>query len=95
MDIQAAMQRGAVQYALTPGGSILGYYFCTPYAAIYQATQAVMIGDTPVPAGQRFTIECAAEGVRLGYPFKREVVLSDFKPAPIDYCDPDAPPPHA
>ncbi|WP_394650185.1 hypothetical protein [uncultured Deinococcus sp.] len=93
-DIEAARARGAVTYARHPGGVLIGYYFCTPYAAIYEATQAVVIGDTPVPRGQRFTIECAAEGVRLGYPFKREVVLGQFRAAQIDYCDPDAPPPH-
>jgi len=47
-----------------------------------------------VPQGQHFTLECAAEGVRIGYPFKREVVVGKFQASAIDYCDPDAPPPH-
>lgn len=93
-DIRAAEERGDVTYARHPGGTLIGYYFCAPYAAIYQAINPVMIGDTPVPRGQRFTIECAPEGTRIGYPFKREVVLGTFGPAQIDYCDPDAPPPH-
>lgn len=93
-DIQDAVQRGAARLARQPGGQPVGHYFCTPYAAIYEAVRPVVIGDTPVRAGQRFTLECAAEGVRLGYPFKREVVIANFSPAQIDYCDPDAPPPH-
>ncbi|MBZ9714608.1 hypothetical protein [Deinococcus multiflagellatus] len=93
-DIQAAMKRGDVRYAHYASGPRVGHYFCTPWAAIYEAVRPVVIGATPVPPKQRFTIECAAEGVRVGYPFKREVVLGDFRPAQLDYCDPDAPPPH-
>ena len=93
-DIQEAVARQDVTYARHPGGALVGYYFCTPWAAVYEAVRPVVIGDTPVPRGQRFTIECAAEGVRLGYPFKRDVVLGTFRPSTIDYCDPDAPPPH-
>ena len=89
----AAMARGDVTYGRN-GGRLIGHYFCTPWAAIYEAARPVMIGDTPIPRGKRFTIECAAEGVRVGYPFKREVVVGDFKPSRLDYCDPDAPPPH-
>ncbi|WP_155299558.1 hypothetical protein [Deinococcus kurensis] len=92
-DIQAAMARGDVTYGRN-GGRLIGHYFCTPWAAIYEAARPVMIGDTPITRGKRFTIECAAEGVRVGYPFKREVVVGDFKPSRLDYCDPDAPPPH-
>ena len=93
-DIRAAEDRGDVKYARHPNGSLVGYYFCAPYAAIYEAVRPVIIGDTPVPRGQRFTIECAPEGTRVGYPFKREVVLGSFRPSTIDYCDPDQPPPH-
>lgn len=93
-DIKAAESRGDVKYARHPSGDLVGYYFCAPYAAIYEAVRPTIIGDTPVPRGQRFTIECAPEGTRVGYPFKREVVLGNFRPTQIDYCDPDEPPPH-
>jgi hypothetical protein len=93
-EIQAALQSGGAAPARQPNGAPLGFYFCTPYCAVYEAQRPLMIGDTPIPRGQRFTLECAAEGVRIGYPFKREVVLGQFKPATIDYCDPDQPPPH-
>lgn len=93
-DIQAAEQRGDVRYARGSGGRLVGYYFCAPYAAIYEAVRPIVVGDTAIRAGQRFTIECAPEGTRVGYPFKREVVTGDFQAAALDYCDPDAPPPH-
>lgn len=93
-DIKAAERRGDVKFARHPSGDLVGYYFCAPYAAIYEAVRPVMIWDTPVPKGQRFTIECAPEGTRIGYPFKREVVLGNFRPSQIDYCNPDEPPPH-
>ncbi|EYB69814.1 hypothetical protein DEIPH_ctg001orf0025 [Deinococcus phoenicis] len=93
-DLRRALSSGGAAVALRPDGQPVGFYFCTPYCAIYEARRPLVIGDTPVPRGKRFTLECAAEGVRLGYPFKREVVLGDFRAATIDYCDPDQPPPH-
>lgn len=93
-EIQAALRSGGAAVARQQNGTTFGFYFCTPYSAIYKAKRPLVIGDTPVPKGQRFILECAAEGVRIGYPFKREVVLGQFKPATIDYCDPDQPPPH-
>ncbi len=93
-DIRRALETGGAALARHPNGQPVGFYFCTPYCAIYEARRPLVIGDTPVPRGQRFSLECAAEGVRIGYPFKREVVLGTFHAAAIDYCDPDQPPPH-
>lgn len=93
-DIRRAVDTGAAVLAKNKAGRSMGHYFCTPYCAIYEAKRPLVIGDTPVPQGQQFTLECAAEGVRIGYPFKREVVIGDFRAAAIDYCDPDQPPPH-
>lgn len=93
-ELQKAVKLGSAKIAQLPNSTPVGFYFCTPYCAIYEATRPVVINDTPIPTGQRFTLECAAEGVRIGYPFKREVVLGQFKPATIDYCNPDQPPPH-
>ncbi|GAA5532669.1 hypothetical protein [Deinococcus aluminii] len=93
-DVRRALQTGGAVPARHPDGQFVGFYFCTPYCTIYEARRPLVIGDTPVPKGQRFTLECAAEGVRIGYPFKREVVVGSFRTATIDYCDPDQPPPH-
>lgn len=94
-EIRRAVETGGAKTAQTNQGKPLGFYFCTPYCAIYEATRPLMIGDTAVRKGERFTLEAAAEGVRVGYPFKREVVTGNFRSGvPIDYCDPDAPPPH-
>ncbi len=94
-EIRRAVETGGARVATTPQGQPLGFFFCTPYCAIYEATRPLVIGDTPIRKGQRFTFERAAEGVRIGYPFKREVVVGTFQTgAAIDYCDPDQPPPH-
>lgn len=93
-DIRQAVKTGGAKVARGGGGQPVGFYFCTPYCAIYEATRPLMIGGTAVRTGERFTVEAAAEGVRIGYPFKREVVTGTFRSGvPIDYCDPDAPPP--
>ncbi|MPY68270.1 hypothetical protein F8S09_16560 [Deinococcus sp. SDU3-2] len=93
-DIRYALDTGGAAAARNSNGTPFGHYFCTPYCAIYEAKRPLVIGDTPVRQGQQFTIECAAEGVRIGYPFKREVVTGKFSASTIDYCDPDQPPPH-
>lgn len=92
--VRDGLARGDLDYARHPSGDLIGYYFCAPYAAIYEAKRPVVIDGQAVPKGQRLTIECAPEGTRVGYPFKRELVLGKFQAAQIDYCDPDAPPPH-
>lgn len=81
-------------YATSARGQRVGHFFCTPYAPIYVARRAVVIGGQRLGTAQQFTLEAAAEGVRAGYPFKRGLVTGDFQPADLDYCDPDAPPPH-
>lgn len=94
-EVRRAVETGGAVTAKNAQGAPLGFFFCTPYCAIYEAKRPLVIGDTPVPRGKRFTLEIAAEGVRIGYPFKREVVVGDFRVgAAIDYCDPDQPPPH-
>ncbi|GBF04657.1 hypothetical protein DAERI_020254 [Deinococcus aerius] len=94
-EIRRAVETGGAVVAKNAQGRPLGFYFCTPYCAIYEARRPLVLGETPVRKGQRFTFERAAEGVRVGYPFKREIVVGNFQTgAAIDYCDPDQPPPH-
>ncbi|MBB5234321.1 hypothetical protein [Deinococcus budaensis] len=94
-EVRRAVETGGAAIAKNVQGEPLGFFFCTPYCAIYEAKRPLVIGDTPVPKGKRFTLEVAAEGVRIGYPFKREIVVGNFRAgAAIDYCDPDQPPPH-
>lgn len=90
-----AVETGGAVVAKNAQGQPLGFYFCTPYWAIYEARRPLVIGDTPTGQEQRFTFERAAEGVCLGYPYKREIVVGNFQTgADIDYCGPDQPPPH-
>lgn len=93
-EIRRAVDTGGAAIARNSSGKPVGFYFCTPYCAIYEAKRPLTLGDTAVAPGERFTLECAAEGVRVGYPFKREIATGTFQSAAIDYCDPDQPPPH-
>ncbi|MVN88905.1 hypothetical protein GO986_19365 [Deinococcus sp. HMF7620] len=93
-EIRRAVETGGAALAKSKKGQPVGFYFCTPYASIFEAQRPLVLGDTAVAVGERFTLECAAEGVRVGYPFKREIVTGTFQSAAIDYCDPDQPPPH-
>ena len=93
-EIEAARARGDVAYATSARGQRIGHFFCTPYAPIYVARRTVVIGGQRLGTAQQFTLEAATEGVRVGYAFKRGLVTGNFKAAELDYCDPDAPPPH-
>lgn len=92
--IDGAFERGDIDYAKKPNGSRIGHFQCTPYAPIFVVRRAIRIfGERLVP-GQEFTIEIAADGVNLGRPFDREVVVGPFGPAAgLDYCDPNKLPP--
>lgn len=93
-EIRRAALTGSVGLARHAGGRKVGFYFCTPYAPIYETKRPIVLGGTALAKGQQFAFERAAEGVRLGYPYKLEIVTEKFKNAAIDYCDPDQPPPH-
>ncbi|MEU6782803.1 hypothetical protein ABZ912_26700 [Nonomuraea angiospora] len=50
----------------------------------------VVVGGRALRAMQQFTPEVSAEDVPKGGPFKREIIVSSFRPTnEIDYCDPD------
>ncbi|SMB93944.1 hypothetical protein [Deinococcus hopiensis] len=82
-----AVKAGGAQTARHPGGGPTGFSFCSPHCAVCGAKRPLVIGNTPVPKGTRFTPECAAEGARAGDPFKRGAVVGEFQAAATDYCD--------
>jgi hypothetical protein len=92
--IDGAFERGDIDYALKPNGMRIGHFMCTPYAPIFVVRRPVRIFGERLGPGQEFTIEIAADGVNLGRPFDREVVIGPFGPAAgLDYCDPNKLPP--
>ncbi len=92
--IEDARARGDVDIAKTPNGTLVGHYFCTPWAPIYVAKRPVTIGGERLGTAQQFTLEAAAEGVLVGEEFKLEIVKGTFHTAQLDYCDPREPSPH-
>ena len=66
------------------------YYFCCPWAPIYEVRRKTRIaGDTMRP-GQQFTFDVSAEEVYEGGDFKAEILSGDFNQTDeIDYCSPD------
>ena len=83
-EIDAAVTRGDV----TSEG--LGNYFCCPWSAIYQVVNPVSIGGKRLRRGQQFTFDVSAEEMGGGGPFKREILVAQFRPTDeIDYCNPD------
>lgn len=93
-EIEAARERGDIAYATYPNGHRVGHFFCTPYAPVYVTRRPVSLGGERLGTAQQFSFEAAAEGVRVGYAFKRGIVKGAFRPSDLDYCNPDAPPPH-
>jgi hypothetical protein len=93
-EIQAALERGEVGYAMNADGSRFGFYMCTPYAPIYETKRSVKIGGKRLGTAQRFTFEASPEAVLLGKEFEFGLLVSDFRPSEIDYCEVDKPSVH-
>ncbi|MGW2157945.1 hypothetical protein [Nonomuraea sp. NPDC001699] len=88
--INAAFRDGAIAYAVDAAGEPLGSYYCCPFPAIYSVRRPVVIGGRRLRPMQQFTYEASAEEMERGGPFKREIIVADFRPTDdIDYCDPD------
>jgi hypothetical protein len=94
MEIEAARERGDIDYARDARGKRIGHYFCTPWAPIYVVKRPVTIFGERLNTMQQFTLEAAAEGVLIGEEFKLEIVTGSFSTAELDYCDPRKPAPH-
>ncbi|NUR88985.1 MAG: hypothetical protein HOY71_33280 [Nonomuraea sp.] len=89
-EIDAAREQGAIAFATDSRGAPLGSFYCCPFSAIYLVRRPVTIAGRRLRAMQQFTLEVSAEDVPKGGPFKREIIVSTFKPTnEVDYCDPD------
>ncbi len=83
-EIDAAAERGDLRLTLD------GYYFCCPWSAVYQVVNPVTIGATRLRRGKRFTFDVSAEEMAEGGPFKRDVLVGDFRSTDrVDYCNPE------
>lgn len=90
-EIDAALERGDIDYAVGPDGRRLGNYYCCPWAPIYEAKRRVRIAGLRLEPKQQFTFDVSAEEIFAGGTFTRELMLGDFRPTnEVDYCDPTA-----
>ncbi|MFC4425195.1 hypothetical protein [Deinococcus navajonensis] len=60
VELRRSVDTGSVVIARHPGGTKIGFYFCTPYAPTYEARRPVVTGDTALARGQCFPFERAA-----------------------------------
>lgn len=82
-EIQQALLYGDIEHAG------IGHYYCCPWSAVFEVKRPVTIGGVRLQPRQQFTYDVSAEGMEEGEPFKREVMIGDFRPtSEVDYCDP-------
>lgn len=94
-EINAALARGDIDYATDRYGKKLGHFFCAPWSAVYQVKRAVTLGGTRLRAMQQFIFNVTCEGVNLGAPFEREIMIGNFTPTTkFEYGDPNEQPDH-
>lgn len=83
-EIDAALDQGKIAH------DGLGNFYCCPWSAIFGVVDPVSIGGKRLRRGQQFTFDVSAEEVPEGGPFKREILVADFRPTDeVDYCNPD------
>lgn len=94
-EINAAMARGDIAYAIDRYGKKLGHFFCAPWGAVYAAKRSIKIGGQRLTTMQQFIFNVTCEGVNLGAPFEREIMIGNFNPTTkFEYGDPNEPPDH-
>ncbi|MBI2709764.1 MAG: hypothetical protein HYX34_08715 [Actinobacteria bacterium] len=88
-EVDAAVARGDIAYALDRSGRPVGHYFCCPWSPIYEVRRPVVIGGRHLRQMQQFTLDVSAEDVPRGGRFRREVLVGNFNPTnEVDYCIP-------
>ena len=94
-EINAALSRGDIIYALDRYNQKLGHFFCAPWGAVYLTKRPITIGGERLGAMQQFIFNVTCEGVNLGAPFEREIMTGNFNPTTkFEYGDPNEAPDH-
>lgn len=93
--IDAAYERGDIDYATTKRGGRLGHFFCCPWAPMYVALRPLTLGGQRLSTMQEFVFDVTAEGMNLGEPFRRHIKTGAFQSTTeFEYGDPNEPPDH-
>jgi len=94
-EINDAFKRGDIAFAQDRWGQRLGHFFCAPWGSVYIAKRPVTLGGVRLNAMQQFIFNVTCEGVNLGVPFEREIMLGNFSPtSKFEYGDPNEAPDH-
>lgn len=94
-EINAALGRGDIGFALDRWGKKLGHFFCAPWGSVYVAKRPLTLAGTRLMTMQQFIFNVTCEGVNLGAPFEREIMTGNFTPtARFEYGDPNEAPDH-
>ena len=94
-EIDAALARGDIDYATDRYGKKLGHFFCAPWGSVYIAKRPLTLGGQRLSALQQFIFNVTCEGVNLGAPFERDIMIGNFTPtSKFEYGDPDEAPDH-
>jgi len=94
-EINAALARGDIAFALDRYGKKLGHFFCAPWGAVYQVQKPLTLDGTRVRTMQQFIFNVTCEGVNLGAPFECEIMTGNFSPTTkFEYGDPNEEPDH-
>jgi hypothetical protein len=94
-EINAALARGDIAYANDRYGKKLGHFFCAPWGAVYVAKRSQNLGGRRLSAMQQFIFNVTCEGVNLGAPFERDIMIGNFNPtSKFEYGDPNEKPDH-
>jgi hypothetical protein len=96
-EVRAAFFRGDIGYATKAGGvgKRVGYFFCCPWSPVYIALRPVTLGGVTLQTMQQFVYDVNCEGMNLGRPFVRRIMVGNFNPTDrMEYGDPDEAPDH-
>ncbi|RYG46421.1 hypothetical protein EON79_10195 [bacterium] len=94
-DVRAAEARGDIGKAIGRNGQPIGYFFCCPWGTVYEVRRPVRIAGRNLAAYTQFAIDVTAEGVELGYSFRRGLKVGNFQPTEdFEYGDPSEAPDH-
>ncbi|PQV62438.1 hypothetical protein B1R32_1352 [Abditibacterium utsteinense] len=94
-EINAALLRGDIEIAKDRYNQKLGHFFCAPWGSVYVAKRSVLLGGMRINALQQFIFNVTCEGVNLGAPFEREIMIGNFTPTTkFEYGDPNEQPDH-
>ena len=94
-EINAAFARGDITFAIDRYLKKLGHFFCVPWGPVYIVRRPITIAGTKLRTMQQFIFNVTCEGVNLGAPFEREIMIGNFNPtSKFEYGDPDEAPDH-